>query len=78
MLARLLGAPPTPLAADEPAAPAELNGSPSGNGTGPPPRARTPLPLNPRAGLVDRVGEGVRLTPRGRMLGGAVTAELLA
>ena len=30
------------------------------------------------AGLVDRVGEGVRLTPRGRMLGGAVTAELLA
>ena len=30
------------------------------------------------AGLVDRVGDGVRLTPRGRMLGGAVTAELLA
>ena len=30
------------------------------------------------AGLVDRVGEGVRLTPRGRLLGGAVTAELLA
>ena len=30
------------------------------------------------AGLVDRVGEGVRLTSRGRLLGGAVTAELLA
>ena len=30
------------------------------------------------AGLVDRVGDGIRLTPRGRMLGGAVTAELLA
>jgi len=30
------------------------------------------------AGLVVRVGEGVRLTPRGRLLGGAVTAELLA
>jgi oxygen-independent coproporphyrinogen-3 oxidase len=30
------------------------------------------------AGLVVRVGDGVRLTPRGRLLGGAVTAELLA
>jgi oxygen-independent coproporphyrinogen-3 oxidase len=29
-------------------------------------------------GLVERPGGGVRLTPRGRLLGGAVTAELLA
>jgi len=28
--------------------------------------------------LVERVGSGIRLTPRGRLLGGAVTAELLA
>ena len=31
-----------------------------------------------RLGLAERVGERVRLTPRGRSLGGAVTAELLA
>jgi oxygen-independent coproporphyrinogen-3 oxidase len=29
-------------------------------------------------GLVERVGDGIRLTPRGRLLGDAVTAELLA
>ena len=29
-------------------------------------------------GLVERVNGGIRLTPRGRLLGGAVTAELLA
>ena len=29
-------------------------------------------------GVVERAGEGIRLTPRGRLLGGAVTAELLA
>ena len=28
--------------------------------------------------LVERVGRAIRLTPRGRLLGGAVTAELLA
>jgi putative oxygen-independent coproporphyrinogen III oxidase len=28
--------------------------------------------------LVERVGNGIRLTPRGRLLGGAVTADLLA
>ena len=28
--------------------------------------------------LVERVGGGIRLTPRGRLLGGAVTADLLA
>jgi oxygen-independent coproporphyrinogen-3 oxidase len=31
-----------------------------------------------RRGLVELVGDGIRLTPRGRLLGGAVTAELLA
>ena len=29
-------------------------------------------------GVVERAGEGIRLTPRGRLLGGAVTAALLA
>jgi oxygen-independent coproporphyrinogen-3 oxidase len=29
-------------------------------------------------GLAERLGDGLRLTPRGRFLGGAVTAELLA
>ena len=29
-------------------------------------------------GVVERAGDGIRLTPRGRLLGGAVTAELLA
>ena len=28
--------------------------------------------------LVERVDGGIRLTPRGRLLGGAVTAELLS
>ena len=31
-----------------------------------------------RLELVERVGASVRLTPRGRRLGGGVTAELLA
>jgi hypothetical protein len=28
-------------------------------------------------GLVERIGDAIRLTPRGRLLGGGVTAELL-
>jgi coproporphyrinogen III oxidase-like Fe-S oxidoreductase len=31
-----------------------------------------------RVGLVDHAGETLALTPRGRMLGGGVTADLLA
>ncbi len=56
------------LRLDEPLALAEANGTVD----------RESLGRLVDGGLVERVNGGIRLTPRGRLLGGAVTAELLA
>ena len=59
-------------------------GEPELDALGPPPNAREvaarldALARLVHGGLVERADGGIRLTPRGRLLGGGVTAELLA